>query len=112
MKVDISGNANLVAFVRYEQQGWKGFSIVWNIVITTAEAFFNILNNFVLQNKLEWVKCVGISTDGAQAMTGKQNGLFARVQAVGLSAKWTHCSIRREALALHGIPSKMKDIFD
>ncbi len=47
-------------------------------------------------------------TDGAQAMTGRERGLAARVQQVAPFVKWTHCMVHREALAA----KKMTVLFD
>lgn len=48
---------------------------------------------------MAWDRCVGLCTDGAQAMTGRERGLAARVQQVAPLVKWTHCMVHREALA-------------
>ena len=60
---------------------------------------FAILNNFFLGNNLEWKCCVGLCTDGAQAMSGRFGGLRMLVQRVAVNAKWTHCLIHCETLA-------------
>lgn len=67
---------------------------------TTGEAIFDSLNDFIVQNNLDWTRCVGICTDGATAMTGKQKGLAARVQGVASCATVTHCCAHREQLAV------------
>ncbi len=65
----------------------------------TTEAIFNVLDIFICENGLAWDRCVGLCTDGAQAMTGRERGLAARVQQVAPLVKWTHCMVHREALA-------------
>ena len=60
---------------------------------------FTILNNFFLENNLEWKYGVGLYTDGARAMSGRFGGLQTLVQGVALNAKWTHCLRHREAVA-------------
>lgn len=82
---DISNNANLVALVRYEHENkvCEDFLFCESLPLnTTAEALFKVVNDFITTNTLQWEKCVGISTDGAQAMSGIHNGLVARIQKV------------------------------
>jgi hypothetical protein len=74
--------------------------------LTTAEALLKVVNDFITTNKLQWEKCVGIITDGAQAMSGIRKGLVARIQKVAPLIKWTHCCIHREVLAARPMPSK------
>ena len=71
------------------------------LILTNCKAheLFAILNNFFQQNKLEWIYCVGLCTDGARAMSGRFGGLRPLVLGVAVNAKWTHCLIHREALA-------------
>lgn len=66
---------------------------------TTAGCVFNALNDFFTKSNILWDKCVGLSTDGARAMSGKLTGLVARVKNVAPNIIWTHCCIHREALA-------------
>jgi hypothetical protein len=77
---------------------------------TTAEALFDVVNDFITANKLQWGKCVGITTVGAQAMSGMHKGLVACIQKVAPHVKWTHCCIHREVLAACRMPSKMKTV--
>jgi hypothetical protein len=79
---------------------------------TTAEALFKVVNDFITTNKLQWEKCAGISTDGAQAMTGIHKGLVARIQKVASLVKWTHYCIHREVLVSRRMPSKIKTVLD
>jgi hypothetical protein len=57
-------------------------------------------------------KCVDISKDGAQAMSGIQKDLVARIEKVASLVKWTHCCIHREVLVSRRMPSKMKTFLD
>ena len=36
---------------------------------------FNIINNFISTNHLDWEKCISLCTDGAKAMSGSCSGL-------------------------------------
>ena len=60
---------------------------------------------------LWWSRCVGICTDGAKALTGRQwSG--KRVQAVAPDTTWVHCSIHRETLDAKDMPDSLKDVLD
>uniref|UniRef100_A0A3P9HF94 DUF4371 domain-containing protein n=1 Tax=Oryzias latipes TaxID=8090 RepID=A0A3P9HF94_ORYLA len=61
---------------------------------TTGEAIFHSLNDFIVKNNLDWSRSVGICTDGATAMTGKQKGLVAGIRAVAPPAAATHCCLK------------------
>lgn len=71
---------------------------------TTAKEIFNLINDYINKNNIEWKKCVGLSSDGARAMSGIRTGLYPRVKAVAPECVWTHCSIHREALAVKKMP--------
>ena len=64
-----------------------------------AHELFAIVNNFFQENNLQWKYCVGLCTDGAQAMSDRFGGLRTLVQGVTVNVKRTHCLIQREALA-------------
>ncbi len=61
-------------------------------------------------NEINWRDCIGVCTDGAAAMTGRQSGVVQRIKEVAPLAVSTHCFLHREALAtkemepsLHGV---------
>uniref|UniRef100_A0A671W2C9 DUF4371 domain-containing protein n=1 Tax=Sparus aurata TaxID=8175 RepID=A0A671W2C9_SPAAU len=91
---DIAGQAQLLVYVRYLRDKSH----------TTGEAIFNVLDMFLRENGLALDRCVGLCTDGARAMTGRERGLAARVQQVAPLVKWTHCMVHREALAAKNMP--------
>lgn len=47
------------------------------------------------KNNIEWKKCVGLSSDGARAMSGIRTGLNPKVKVVPPECVWTHCGIHR-----------------
>ncbi|MBN3315487.1 ZMYM6 protein, partial [Atractosteus spatula] len=49
---------------------------------TTEEHIFQLLNEFIEENGIDWIKCVGVCTDGARAMTSRHNGVVARIREV------------------------------
>lgn len=63
-------------------------------------------------NGITWLNCVGVCSDGAAAMTGKHEGVVTRIKQVSPEAKFTHCSIHREALATKAMPNSLKTVLD
>ncbi|XP_067132430.1 protein FAM200A-like [Centruroides vittatus] len=53
----------------------------------------------MVENNLEWTKCVGVCTDGGRSMSGSYGGLQALIRNKAPDSVWTHCIIHREALA-------------
>lgn len=112
---DIGNEANLLCYVRYIYAGEVHDDFLFCRSMptnTTGEAIFDSVNDFIVQNNLDWTRCVGICTDGATAMTGRQRGLVARVRAVAPLAKATHCCIHREQLAVKKMPPCLKTVLD
>ena len=48
---------------------------------------FNIIDNFILTNNLDWEKCISLCTDGAKAMSGSCCGLRSLIQERAPMAK-------------------------
>ena len=112
---DVSNNANLLVFIRYEfDNKIQEYLLFCHSLPTriTAEALFNSLNNFITKNEIEWSKCIGISTDGARAMSGRINGLVAFVKAVAPAVVWNHCCIHRDSLASKNMSTDLKKTLD
>lgn len=111
---DISKKAIMLVFVRFifEKQLHEDFLMLCELLHTTAEAIFNELDNFFKKHNIAWSKCVGLSTDGAKAMSGQQTGLHARIKVVAPNVKWTHCFIHREALVVKRLPETMQKTFN
>uniref|UniRef100_A0A8C1RK47 HAT C-terminal dimerisation domain-containing protein n=1 Tax=Cyprinus carpio TaxID=7962 RepID=A0A8C1RK47_CYPCA len=108
---DIAGQAQLLTYARYLRNKAIEEDVLfcWPLQShTTGEDIFNVLDIFIRENGLAWDRCVGLCKDGAQAMTGRECGLAARVQQVAPLVKWTHCMVHREALA----SKKMPVLFD
>ena len=61
---------------------------------------FSTFKNFVTENKLQMQKLTSITTDGARAMTGKENGFIGLCRKDALFPKFItyHCFIHQEML--------------
>lgn len=79
--IDISGLSNLLGFDRYVYKNiCKDFLFCKTLESTTKEDIFNTINDFIEKHGIDWTKCVGISTDGTKAMTGRISGLISRIK--------------------------------
>ena len=112
---DVSNCAMLLVYVRFIQivQGMVSEEFLFCNELptrTTGEEVFNVLDNFVTENGLELANCVGITTDGAAAMTGKRDGLVQRVKNVAPKAVSYHCFIHREALAAKELSEELHEV--
>lgn len=103
-----------MAYVRYEKnQEIHDFLFCRPLLgHTTGEDIFNVMNKFMQENKIDWNRCVGISTDGAKSMVGINKGLVARIQNVAPNVISTHCCIHREALTTHKMPADLQKVLD
>ncbi|XP_069063693.1 zinc finger BED domain-containing protein 5-like [Pleurodeles waltl] len=82
------------------------------LIHATAEEVFSTFNEFLTSNGIQWSKCIGISTDGARAMSGRLTGLVARIREINSSVVWHHCCIHRESLATKKMPEELKKVLN
>lgn len=112
---DIAHCAQLLVFIRYifDSELKEDFLFCEELPTrTTSDEIFKKLNEFMMENTLDWKRCVGLCTDGARAMTGKYNGVITKVKAVSPDCKFTHCVIHREALVCKRIPDDLKEVLN
>ncbi|XP_025410789.1 zinc finger BED domain-containing protein 5-like [Sipha flava] len=83
---DICNDANLLAYVRYEN------------------------HNTITEDFLFCISLPFNTTDGARAMSGTRSGLQARLKTINSSIIWHHCCIHREALAAKNMPEKLNEV--
>jgi hypothetical protein len=79
---DFANKSHLLCYVRYEFEGKiiEDLLLCRCLIHTTAEEVYNGLNEFLTSSGIHWSKCVGISTDGARAMSGRLTGLIATLR--------------------------------
>jgi zinc finger BED domain-containing protein 5/7/8/9 len=112
---DLTDFAQLLTYVRYEKDQLIDEEFLFCEPLptnTTADEIFRKLNEFFSKNNIDWKHCVGLCSDGARAMTGVRGGVVAKVKAVSQDAKFTHCSIHREALATKAMPKVLKTVLE
>ncbi|XP_043925878.1 zinc finger BED domain-containing protein 5-like [Protopterus annectens] len=109
---DISGKAQLMAFVRYpnQQSVIEQFLFCRELIQTCGEDIFKCICAFFEQHGLLWQWCTSICTDGAPAMTGCVHGFLSLAKATNPNITTTHCFIHREALVRKTLPSDLYTI--
>ncbi|CAI7854989.1 unnamed protein product [Closterium sp. NIES-54] len=75
-----------------------------------AASLFEVLMNHLRSAGVDVSKLVGISTDGASVMTGKDNGLVARIREHAAHLFSCHCIAHREALAVKDAATSNPDL--
>lgn len=99
---DIANHAILMVYVRHVWDGdmQEQFLCSRDLPTTTkADDIFNSVDLYLSSVGLSWEYCVGITTDGAAAMTGKHSGVVKQILEKAPNATWNHCFLHREALA-------------
>ncbi|XP_078503770.1 zinc finger BED domain-containing protein 5-like [Lissotriton helveticus] len=111
---DIANKSHLLCYVRYDFEGniIEDLLFCRYLIHTTAEEVFNCFDDFLTSNGIQWSKCIGISTDGTRAMSGRLTGLVARIREINPSVVWHHCCIHRESLATKKIPEELKKVLN
>jgi len=110
---DITNCAQLMVFIRYQYSNQIHDDLLFcrELLNTTrGHDIFVKVDEFFLENELEWSKCVGVCTDGAAAMTGRISGFKAEVQKVSPYAQHIHCVIHREHLVFRQTCCELNDI--
>ncbi|KAJ1137675.1 hypothetical protein NDU88_004073 [Pleurodeles waltl] len=111
---DIANKSHLLCYVRYEFERniIEDLLFCRYLIHTTAEEVFSTFNEFLTSNGIQWSKCIGISTDGTRAMSGRLTGLVARIREINSSVVWHHCCIHRESLATKKMPEELKKVLN
>ncbi|XP_030289596.1 zinc finger BED domain-containing protein 5-like [Sparus aurata] len=110
---DVSGDAQLLAFVRYSYEGKMHEDMLFCSSMEgtcTGRDIFNKLSSNIQKEGLRWESCVSVCTDGAGAMQGARKGLRACVLEVAPHVKFLHCMIYREALAGRCLEPELRDV--
>ncbi len=114
---DITGKAQLLAFVRFENEGEiMGIFFCCNELPETTKGhdIFNILSSYLESCDLSWNQCIGICTDGAPSMIGSVQGIVSCVKEKNpeVTYRTTHCFLHREVLVSKSIGNDLKQVLD
>ncbi|MBN3324102.1 ZBED5 protein, partial [Atractosteus spatula] len=108
--INVVDLANLLVYVRYKFEGTSHEDFLFCNPLptgTTGEHIFQLLNEFIEENGIDWIKCVGVCTDGARAMTSRNSDVVARIREI---APDMNCSIHCKALAVKKMPDDLKSV--
>ncbi|GBM77147.1 Zinc finger BED domain-containing protein 5 [Araneus ventricosus] len=98
---DVASQVNLLTFGSFEFNGNIEEEMLFCQLFpakTTGEEIFKCIDNCIKEIEVNWLKCVGLTTDCTRAMSGIHTGLVAKVKTVSPFVQWTHCSIYRKRL--------------
>ncbi|MBN3276251.1 ZBED5 protein, partial [Polyodon spathula] len=79
---------------------------------TTGEEIFKVIDHFLSHHDLSWNVCKYECTDGVSAMTGRVNGLVARIRKENPSVQWVHDIIHREVLASEKMRCELNEVLN
>uniref|UniRef100_A0A8C1M8T8 C2H2-type domain-containing protein n=1 Tax=Cyprinus carpio TaxID=7962 RepID=A0A8C1M8T8_CYPCA len=112
---DVSGEAQLIAFVRYRDISEINEHILFCKKLTgstTVKDVFHVIDTFFSEHNLDWKSCIHVCTDGAASMTGRVKGLIAQIKKVNPDVQWNHCIIHREALASKRMSPELHEVLN
>jgi len=77
---------------------------------TTGKDVYGKVDQFFIDNGLDWLNVNGICTDGAPSMLGCHSGFQTLVKRKSPEAIGIHCMIHRQVLATKAMPDVLKEI--
>ena len=113
---DIQNSSILLTYVRYidhDESDVKEdiLSVSELLTHTTSSDIFKVLNGFIEEKGLEWKNCVGVCTDGAACLTGRNSGLVIKIKDIaGNNFSSTHCFIHRQNLASKKMVPELNEV--
>ena len=78
----------------------------------TGNNIFNVIDDYIKAQSIDWEKCISVCSDGAKAMTGKLNGAVTRIKNASKNCKSVHCIIHRYALVTKNMSPPLKKVLD
>ena len=111
---DVQGLSQLLVFVRYiwNSKPHEDMLLCEPIIQSTSNEIFNTVDTYIRTKNLDWKKCIGVCTDGARAMCGKNSGVVTRILQLNPNASWTHCNLHRAALVSKHISDDFKNVLN
>jgi len=100
---DVADFAILLVFVRYENVHYFEEELLFCRPLlsnTTGVQIFGLLDSFLTENKIPWINCIDVCTDGAKAMVGVTAGAIAKIKEKSKEIGSSHCILHRHALTM------------
>ncbi|XP_076463272.1 uncharacterized protein C17orf113-like [Babylonia areolata] len=98
--VNVTVNKKLIIFLRYTKNGEAHTTFCGNYTVSAgdAETVFNKVSQVLNQKGIDTVKVIGLGSDGASVMFGKNSGVGVRLQQICPHLVHVHCAAHRVAL--------------
>lgn len=110
---DVANAAELLVYIRFIFQEMFVEELLFCKALesrTTGKDIFQVLDEYINSNGLDWSRCVGVCSDGAAAMTGKNSGVTALIKQKAPNAAFTHCMLHREALVAKRLDDELNQV--
>ena len=77
----------------------------------TSSEILKVLNGFIEERGFEWKNCVGVCTDGAASLTGRNSGLVTKINDMaGNNLLSKQCNIHRKNLASKKMAPELNEV--
>lgn len=92
---DVQGLCQLLVFIRYIWNNRPHEDVLFcePIIRSTSEEIFMTFDSYVNRRSFDWVKCIGLYTDGAETMCGINSSVVTQMLEVSPNLASTHCNI-------------------
>ena len=113
---DIQNNSIFLTYVRYidHNEGDMKEDILSVSELpthTTSSEIFEVLNGFIEERGLKWKNCIGVCTDGAACLTGRNSRLVTKIKdTAGNNLLSMHCYIHRQNLASKKMAPELNEV--
>ena len=111
---DVEGLCQLLVFVRYiwNSEPHEDMLLCEPISRSTSQEIFNAVDIYFRTKGLDWLKCIGICTDGARTMCGRNSSVVTKILERNPNASWTHCNLHRAALVSKHLSDNFKNVLN
>ena len=102
---DVVGLAQLMAFIRFihNDKITEKFLCCLKLLRTSGEDVFQALNNFMEENNMSWLNCVGICTNGTLSMLITVKGFMTLAREKNENIIITLCFLQHKALIVQTV---------
>ena len=107
---DVQGLCQLLVFVHYvrNSEPYEDMLFCQPVSQSTGDEICKTIDSYAKTKGLDWNKCVGICTDGTQAMYG----VVTKILELNPNISWTHCSLHTEALVSKCLSGDLKNVLN